>query len=141
MRAAHGRGRGRRPPGAGCRRRRWAGSAVIVGHLDTRQGTAVFYRLSTLSPGQTITIERTDGSTATFLIDDIQNYPKTAFPTDHVYQTTGRPELRLITCAWPYDRTHGGYQDNTVIYAHLIEQRPQPAGPAEPEASTGGRRR
>ncbi|GAA2811452.1 class F sortase [Kitasatospora paracochleata] len=100
------------------------GTAVVVGHLDTRQGTAVFYRLSTLVPGQTTTIERSDGSTARFLVDDIQNYPKTAFPTDRVYQTTGRPELRLITCAWPYDRAHGGYQDNTVIYAHLIEEAP-----------------
>ncbi|GAA2811279.1 class F sortase [Kitasatospora paracochleata] len=106
------------------------GTAVIVGHLDTRQGTAAFYRLSTLTPGQTTIVQRGDGSTAIFSIDEVQNYPKSAFPTDHVYQPTGRPELRLITCAWPYDRAHGGYQDNTVVYAHLTGTTPSSTGAA-----------
>ncbi|GAA2834082.1 hypothetical protein GCM10010441_68270 [Kitasatospora paracochleata] len=69
------------------------GTAVIVGHLDTRQGIAAFYRLSTLAPGQTAIVQRGDGSTAVFSIDAVRTYPKSAFPTDHVYKPTGRPEL------------------------------------------------
>ncbi|MEW1913858.1 class F sortase, partial [Kitasatospora sp. NPDC085895] len=95
------------------------GTALVVGHLDTRTGPAVFYRLSTLAPGQTVALERRDGQTTVFTIDAIETYPKTDFPSNRVYQPATRPELRLITCAWPFDRERGGYQDNTVVYAHL----------------------
>ena len=37
------------------------GPAVIAGHVDSRSGPAVFYRLGDLRPGDDITVERTGG--------------------------------------------------------------------------------
>jgi hypothetical protein len=38
------------------------GPAVIAGHVDSRTGPAVFYRLRDLRPGHTIMVERADGT-------------------------------------------------------------------------------
>ena len=95
------------------------GTAVLAGHADTPRGTAVFFRLATLTPGQTITIEREDGHTAHFTIDAVESHPKDAFPSNRVYAPANRPELRLITCGGAFLRDRGGYQDNTVVFAHL----------------------
>ncbi|MFC8718636.1 class F sortase [Kitasatospora sp. NPDC057198] len=94
------------------------GTAIITGHVDTPDGPAVFYPLSRLRPGAAVTVDRADGTTAAFTVDRVVNYPKAAVP-DEVYAPAARPELRLITCGGPFDRTRGGYQDNTVVYAHL----------------------
>jgi len=43
------------------------GPAVVVGHVDSAaSGPAVFYRLADLRPGDGISIQRADGSTAVF---------------------------------------------------------------------------
>lgn len=95
-----------------------SGPAVIVGHVDSTTGPAVFYRLSSLAPGARIVVGRTDGSTVTFRVTRLVRYPKDRFPTDAVYGDTRRPELRLITCGGTYQ--HGrGYLDNLVVYATL----------------------
>ncbi|GAA3048909.1 hypothetical protein GCM10020229_70410 [Kitasatospora albolonga] len=99
------------------------GTAVLAGHVDTVRGPAALYRLATLTPGQAVLVDRTDGGTARFVVDEVANHPREAFPSDRVYAPAPRPELRVITCGGRYDRAHGGYQDNTVVYAHL-EQRP-----------------
>ncbi len=66
-------------------------------------------------------VERKDGSTATFVVDRVERYPKAQFPTAEVYADTGgRAELRLITCGGDIDRRSGHYVDNVVAYAHLV---------------------
>lgn len=95
------------------------GTAVITGHADTPTGPAAFFRLGALTPGAGILIDRGDGTVAAFTVDAVAAHPKTAFPTELVYRHTPHPQLRLITCGGTYDPHHGGYQDNTVIYAHL----------------------
>ena len=96
------------------------GPAVITGHVDSRSGPAVFWNLSTLRPGQRITVVRSDHRTALFRITRVQAFPKAAFPTDAVYAPVGYAGLRLITCGGPYDATRGGYQDNTIVFARLV---------------------
>ncbi|RAJ45341.1 sortase family protein [Kitasatospora sp. SolWspMP-SS2h] len=95
------------------------GTAIVTGHVDTPAGPAVFHPLSLLTPGATLTVDRADRTTATFTVDRVTNYPKTDIP-DEVYAPAAHPELRLITCGGTFDRAHGGYQDNTVAYAHLV---------------------
>ncbi|MEV7624047.1 class F sortase [Actinoplanes sp. NPDC089786] len=94
------------------------GPAVIVGHVDTtRYGPAVFYRLGTLTAGDTITVRRADRSTAVFTVAATRQYRKTSFPTGAVYGPVGRPALRLITCGGDLDRRRGHYRDSVVVYA------------------------
>ncbi len=94
------------------------GTAVVVGHVDDRHGPGVLYRLGLLRPGLTIAVTRQDRRTATFTVDAVRSYPKSAFPSGEVYAPTGRAELRVITCGGHYDR-RTGYDSNTVVYAHL----------------------
>ena len=97
------------------------GPAVIAGHVDSKRGPAVFYRLGELRPGAAVSVGRSDGSTARFVVDRVERYPKDAFPTVAVYgDTTHRAELRLITCGGAFDRGTGHYVDNVVAYAHLV---------------------
>jgi hypothetical protein len=93
-----------------------AGPTVLLGHIDSHTGPAVFYRLSALRPGEDVTVARADAAVARFVVDRVAEYPKTHFPTAAVYGPTNRPELRLVTCAGP---SHGHYHDNLVVFAHL----------------------
>jgi hypothetical protein len=93
------------------------GPTVIAGHLDSRTGPAVFFRLGELRAGDPIAIVRRDGSRVRFRVQRVARYRKAAFPTARVYGPTRGPALRLITCGGDFDRSSGHYVDNTVVYA------------------------
>jgi sortase (surface protein transpeptidase) len=95
------------------------GPAVIAGHVDSRSGPAIFYRLGALRPGDAIKIIRADGTTARFVADDVARFPKQAFPTQAVFGPTPDPVLRLITCGGRFDRARRSYVDNVIVTAHL----------------------
>jgi sortase (surface protein transpeptidase) len=96
------------------------GPAVIAGHIDSRRGPAVFYRLRELRPGQEITVARADGSSVRFAVDGVARYPKDAFPTEAVFGPSPDPLLRLITCGGVFDRSRRSYRDNVVVTARLV---------------------
>ncbi|WP_432123228.1 class F sortase [Streptomyces sp. S1] len=96
------------------------GTAVVVGHRDTRTGPAVFLNLGVLNPGNTVRIARADGKVAVFTVDRVKTYAKDDFPDKEVYGATGRPELRLLTCGGAFDRKTG-YEANIVVFAHLTD--------------------
>lgn len=95
------------------------GPAVIAGHVDSRSGPAVFYRLTELSPGDTISVRYADGRAVTFAVDRVEQHPKDAFPHDRVYGDTAGPELRLITCGGDFDRSQNSHRDNVIVYASV----------------------
>ena len=99
-----------------------AGPAVLVGHVDSYSGPAVFADLRLLRIGDIVTITLTDASTVRFQVTSVEHYPKDAFPTAAVYGPRPDPELRLITCGGPFQKQE--YQDNVVVYARLA---PSPA--------------
>jgi hypothetical protein len=94
------------------------GPAVIAGHVDSKTGPAVFYRIRELRPGDAIVVERRDASQARFTVLGSEQYPKADFPTARVYGRTAGPTLRLITCSGTFDQATGHYLDNTVVYAN-----------------------
>jgi hypothetical protein len=95
-----------------------AGPAVIAGHVDSRTGPAVFFRLRELQPGAKIEIQR-DEKWLTFSVTATERYPKTRFPSDKVYGPTPDAELRLVTCGGTFDTVRNSYRDNVVVYAVL----------------------
>ncbi|UNO43751.1 class F sortase [Streptomyces sp. MST-110588] len=97
------------------------GTSVIVGHVDTATGPAVFYRLGTLNTGQTIRVTRQDGRTVAFEVYKVRTFDKDRFPAAQVYGNTGRPELRVLTCGGPYSKTTG-YRGNVVVFARMARQ-------------------
>ncbi|MER5472096.1 class F sortase [Streptomyces sp. NPDC002685] len=98
------------------------GTAVVVGHRDTRTGAAVFAPLERIRPGGLVEARRVDGRTAVYTVDAVRTYAKAHFPDQEVYGGRGRPELRLITCGGAYDRK-AGYAANVVVFAHLTATR------------------
>jgi sortase (surface protein transpeptidase) len=93
------------------------GPAVIAGHIDSKTGPAVFFKVPKLAPGDAVFVRRRDGSQIRFTVERTAHYPKTRFPSAAVYGRTRRPALRLITCSGTFDRATGHYLDNTVVYA------------------------
>ena len=93
------------------------GPAVLLGHVDSTSGPAVFVRLPQAVPGTVVEVVGADGSVRRFRVDRQQSFPKTRFPTVAVYLPALRPELRLVTCGGEFDRSTGHYRDNVVVYA------------------------
>ena len=92
------------------------GPAVMVGHVDSLDGLAVFGRLAGLEVGDVVTVDNADGTTVSFVVSTVTRYPKESFPSDAVYGPTPDAELRLITCGGTYDPDNG-YADNVVVLA------------------------
>lgn len=95
------------------------GPAIILGHVNTRKGAAVFSRLRELRRGNKIAVLRADGKTAIFTVDGIEQVGKTTFPTKRVYGNTITSSLRLITCGGVYNAKKHSYTDNIIVYATL----------------------
>ncbi|MEU8261429.1 class F sortase [Micromonospora sp. NPDC048999] len=94
-----------------------AGNAVLVGHVDSQNGPAVFFDLGRLRPGDTVRVTRADGRLATFIVDGVGAYPKDRFPSDRVYGGGADARLRLITCGGRFNPRTGSYPDNIVVFA------------------------
>lgn len=94
-----------------------AGPAVVLGHVDSRAGPAVFFRLSTLPVGTIMHVDRADTTSISFRVTGQTRVPKTAFPTDLVYSPTLQPSLRLVTCGGSFDHRARSYRDNVIVYA------------------------
>lgn len=101
------------PPGTG-------GNAVIVGHLDSTTGPAVFYGLASLNSGDKVMVTRGDGSIARFRVRGVEQVPVTKFPAERVYRRSGPAGLVLLTCGGVYDRSAGRYVDNVLVFASPV---------------------
>ena len=100
------------------------GPAVLAGHVDYQNKPGTFNRLTDLKPGDSINVDRQDGSMAMFTVVKVQRYAKDKFPTNAVYGSINRAGLRLITCGGNFDAKAGHYEDNIVVYADLTMSHP-----------------
>jgi Sortase domain len=95
------------------------GPSVIAGHVDSRTGPAVFYRLRDLRPGNALLVDRADGTRLRFVVERASSFPKSGFPTAAVFGPVPSAALRLVTCAGDFDQARGSYRDNLVVFARL----------------------
>jgi hypothetical protein len=93
------------------------GPAVLLGHVDSRTGPAVFHRLAGLPSGALVLVDRADRTTARFRVQGRLQVAKSRFPSELVYGATLTPSLRLVTCGGTFDRQTGHYRDNVVVTA------------------------
>ncbi|MFE3607895.1 class F sortase [Streptomyces goshikiensis] len=98
-----------------------AGTALLVGHVDTASKPAVFYGLSSAKPGDSVRVVRADGTVAEFTVEDVQVYEREGFDPHKAYgpRVPGRAELRLVTCGGTYDKAARQYSANVVVSAYL----------------------
>jgi hypothetical protein len=96
-----------------------AGNAVIVGHVDTYVGPAVFYNLYRLRPGDPVYVTA-GGARQRFDVTWVSELPKPSFPVNRVFGSTERHTLWLITCGGSFDYKTGHYLDNIVVSATWV---------------------
>lgn len=96
------------------------GPAVILGHVDSSTGPAVFFYLGQLEPGDDIFVDREDGTTAHFKVESLERPRQAEFPTARVYGNIDHAGLRLITCSGLYVKGKQRYTHNLVVYARLV---------------------
>ncbi|MFJ9715000.1 class F sortase [Streptomyces sp. NPDC101213] len=103
-----------------------AGTALMVGHVDTETRPAVFHELSKLAAGETIRVVRADGKVAEFTVDDVAVVRRDDFDARQAYgpRRPGRAELRLITCGGTFDRASRSYTANVIVSAYLTRTGP-----------------
>ncbi|QGK69834.1 sortase [Allosaccharopolyspora coralli] len=101
-----------------------SGPAAILGHVDSRSGPDVFYRLDELSPGDEIFVDSAAGQTLEFVVRKVEQHPKDSFPTEAVWLPTPDRELRLITCGGAFDDREQSYRDNVIVFASLRPEAP-----------------
>ena len=98
------------PPGA-------RGPTVLLGHVDSTAGPAVFSDLRELRPGDVVEVTVADGSTARYEVTGTEQFPKDRFPTAAVFGATPDDVLRLVTCTGAFDAGARSYVDNLVVTA------------------------
>jgi len=112
------------------------GSAVILGHVDTKSGPGIFFHLRALQAGDTVQVSLTDGAVATFAVTSVAQYTKTQFPAQLVYTSQGISELNLVTCGGAFDAQTGHYLSNIVVYTTFVSATAPTVGTTtDPEAA------
>jgi hypothetical protein len=96
------------------------GSSVILGHVDSFRGPAIFYRLRSLVPGNRLIITLKNHLVATFRVKKVAMYSKRHFPAKLVYGDRHYAALQLVTCGGAFDSASGSYLSNVVVYSRLV---------------------
>ena len=85
------------------------GSAVILGHVDSVDGPAVFAGLPTLHSADRVQVAMSDDALVTFEVIAVETYANADFPARRVYAGSRRVRaLNLVTCGGEYDADRGG---------------------------------
>lgn len=99
-----------------------AGRAVIIGHLDRREGPGLFARVPSLDPGSEIAVTDRRGERHRYEVVGSAQVEKERFPTEEVYGGSHSPGgspssvLVLVTCGGPFEEGEG-YRDNVLLFA------------------------
>ena len=99
------------------------GNVVIAGHLDSKTGPAIFYRLPELGIGEEIIVADQNNKEFHFVVVKKETYDEDKFPVGEVFGESDKPRLNLITCRGRFDRTTKRYTKRIVVYTELKERK------------------
>lgn len=95
-----------------------SGAMVIDGHVGLDQTPGVFHQLGQLQAGDTMTIERGDGTLLNYQVVRSQTYGADNVDMHAALNpVSGQPGLNLITCAGAYDQHTQTFDQRLVVYA------------------------
>ena len=97
------------------------GNAVIAGHLDSKTGPAVFWRLGELKPGEVVSVVNDQGETTRFEVKKTAVYETEEAPLEEVFGPSDAARLNLITCDGAFDRETRTYDHRLVVYTEKID--------------------
>ena len=98
------------------------GAALIDGHVHGPTAPGVFVKLNKLVAGDTITIERGDGSLLNYKVVKSQAYPQDSVDMNAALApvTPGKNGLNLITCTGSVSSATGEYNQRLVVFAEQV---------------------
>lgn len=98
------------------------GNAVLVGHVDTYTGPAVFYDLYLLRPGEPIYVS-IGARRLRFAVQRVAEISKPRFPVTQIFGGTTARRLWIVTCGGPFDYVTRHYMDNIIVSASFQPAR------------------
>jgi sortase A len=99
------------------------GSAVMAGHVDNGLALAgVFKHLKELRPGDSVYVEKKDGTELHFVVESVKSYPYSEIPAAEVFGLNDDGKhLNLITCIGSWMTDQKTYSERLVVYTRLVE--------------------
>jgi sortase A len=95
------------------------GHAVVAGHVDSKTGPAVFFKLKKLKKGSKIIVRSKSGEEKVFRVVGSESYPYKDAPLKEIFGPADKAYLNLITCTGLYSRSQGTHQQRLVVTAEL----------------------
>ncbi|MED1862631.1 class F sortase [Fictibacillus nanhaiensis] len=95
------------------------GNAVMAGHVDSKTGPAVFYKLEDLEKGDEVIVKDKEGKTLIFEVTGKEKYGRKNAPVDKIFDYSYGSKLNLITCTGNFNRDEGTHEERLVIYTEL----------------------
>jgi len=102
------------------------GASLIAAHVSLGGEPGAFAELDALAVGAEVVVDRVDGTTATYEVTSVEQFPKDEFPEERVYSYDGPTRLHLVTCGGEIDPDTGHYDDNVVVFADLVSDTRAP---------------
>ncbi|GGD20364.1 class F sortase [Pontibacillus salipaludis] len=96
-----------------------SGNAILAGHVDDRNGPAVFFDLKQLEQGDLILLMGEDGKELTFEVDKVIAYPKDDAPLRKIFGPSNHRNLNLLTCTGTFDHSIQDHEERLVVYTSL----------------------
>lgn len=94
-------------------------STFFAAHYEHGGRPGVFFRLAALQPGASVDVTLTDGSTHTYSVVSVVDYPLAAIDMGALLAgLEGRESIVLMTCSGPPDE--GSYPLRTVVLAERV---------------------
>ncbi|WP_166786800.1 class F sortase [Jeotgalibacillus salarius] len=103
------------------------GNSVIAGHVDSKEGPAIFFYLKDIEPGEEIIVTDENGVELTFEVKTKESYPTDESPIEKIFGPSDKRNLNIITCTGTFDRDQHLYPDRLVIYTELVSEN-DPSG-------------
>ena len=94
-----------------------AGSAVLAAHVDSRTEQLPIAGLKDVAVGTIVNVTREDGSVQRYATEGVENIAKRSLDGHNLFNRTGEPRLKLVTCGGAWLEAKGDYEDNVVLTA------------------------
>lgn len=94
-----------------------AGSSVLAAHVDSRTEQLPIAGLKDVPPGTIVTVTREDGSVQRYATEKVENIAKRSLDGHRLFDRTGEPRLKLVTCGGKWLEAEDDYEDNVVLTA------------------------
>ncbi len=93
------------------------GNAVFAGHVDyVNVGPAVFYRVTSLKPGDIVEVRREDGQVVRYAVESVQGVsPSSGDWATILSAEPGRETVTLITCGGTFNPVTRDYDTRIVV--------------------------